>query len=283
MPEPGFFRFRFRVPVHLHDDFSGVVWTEGFMGLCASANGDPERLDCYFRDAEGPPLAAFRQREIELVSCARVVEVDWLEHYRAASEPFDVAAGYRVDPREPGRRTSPDTGRRRLLRIPARRAFGTGSHESTRLAIELLENMDLKSRRVLDYGSGSGILALICLHRGARIVVGIDHDLEAVFCSRENGRLNDLQPSLAVATLDSLDPAESFDVLVVNILPGLILHRMNDLARLIVPGGRLVYSGAMGSQGGEVAARLSESGLVITERRREKEWLAVAAVKGPPP
>jgi ribosomal protein L11 methyltransferase len=282
LPEPGFFRFRFRVPAHLHDDFSAAVWTETFLGLCASANGDPERLDCYFLDAEGPPPSAWTYRKIELVSCARVVEVDWLEHYREAAEPFDVGVGYRVDPREPGLGTSRDAGRRRLLRIPARRAFGTGSHESTWLAIELLENLDLKGRRVLDYGSGSGILALISLDRGARVVVGVDNDVESVFCSRENSRLNGLRPSFAVATLDSFDRAASFDVLVVNILPGRILHQMNALTRLVAPGGRLVYSGAMVSQGGEVAATLLESGLEIAERRCEGEWLAVGAVKGEP-
>ena len=69
-------------------------------------------------------------------------------------------------------------------------------------------------------------------------------------------------------------------MLVVNILPGRILHQMRALATLVAPGGRLVYSGAMVSQGGEVAARLLESGLAITERRCEGGWLAVAAVKG---
>ena len=145
-----------------------------------------------------------------------------------------------------------------------------------------LENLDLKGRRVLDYGSGSGILALISLDRGARVVVGVDNDVESVFCSRENSRLNGLRPSFAVATLDSFDRAASFDVLVVNILLGRILYQMNALTRLVAPGGRLVYSGAMVSQGGEVAATLLESGLEIAERRCEGEWLVIGAVKGEP-
>ena len=280
MPEAGFFRFRYRVPAHLHDDFCAAVWTEAFLGLHASAQGDQERLDCYFRDPAGPRLGvAWAQRRVELVSCARVVEVDWLEHYREVADPFDVAEGYRVDPREPGRSASGDAGTRRLFRIPARRAFGTGSHESTRLAIELLEGIDLQGRRMLDYGSGSGILALVGLDRGAQLVVGVDHHVESVFCSRENGRLNGLRPVLCVATLDSLDAEDTFDVLVVNILPGRILHRMEALARLVAPGGRLVYSGAMVSQRTEVEARLLELHLEITGRRCEGGWIAISARK----
>jgi len=204
-----------------------------------------------------------------------------------------------VDPREPsavgpGSEESsglPEGGEaagaetRWRLRLPARGAFGTGSHESTRLALELLEESEPGrggGLRVLDLGTGTGILAFAALRLGARSVVGFDVDPVAVFHARENGRLNGFGraaggPRLFAGRVDCLasPPAARFDLAVANVIPEELLPELPAVVARLAPGGELILSGLLTERAGDVLSRLAPLGLVERARRSAGEWTAL--------
>ena len=139
-----------------------------------------------FREAAAARGAgdALAQASVEFELTTDIPEGDPLEAFRAASRPFAVGRRFWLDPGDPSD-SAPPAGRI-ALRVPASRAFGTGGHESTRLALAALEDEPLEGARVLDAGTGSGVLALAAAALGARQAVGYDTDADAVFVARDN-------------------------------------------------------------------------------------------------
>ncbi|MDH3745728.1 MAG: 50S ribosomal protein L11 methyltransferase, partial [Acidobacteriota bacterium] len=221
----------------------------------------------------------------ELVAAGQLDEGDWLAPYRERAMPRPVGRLLIVDPREPhtqagrGAARDPVSGRT-LLRLPARTAFGTGSHESTRLAIELLERQDVEGLRVLDVGSGTGILAFVSLVLGARSVVGVEIDAAAALTASENQRLNEMFFGLVVGAPGCLRAGSQFDLGLVNVVPDAIRSELPMIAGLLRKGGRAVFSGFLVDQAGEVLPRLRRHGFEPLDDLRESEWMAVLVERG---
>ncbi len=171
---------------------------------------------------------------------------------------------------------------RRLLRLPARTAFGTGSHESTRLTIELLDELvdelGLVGKRVLDVGTGSGILAFAALLAGAGRVLGIDVDPAAVLTAGQNRRLNRLWPNLAAGSLAALRPLPVFDLALVNVRPVELGDDLTGLRFMLRPRGIAIFSGLLGAERESGARRLERHGFHCRRWREAGEWAAVLAV-----
>jgi ribosomal protein L11 methyltransferase len=231
-------------------------------------------------------VACFRESQAarragEALSAARVrfdltteiPEGDPLEAYRAASRPFAVGRRFWIDPGEPSD-SLPPSGRV-ALRLPASRAFGTGGHESTRLALAALEDQELAGRTVLDAGTGSGILALAASALGARLAVGCDLDEDAVFVARQNVIRHAFGGGvrLLAGSVSALDT--SFDVVVSNMLPEEIEPVARDLKRLLPKRGRWIVSGVPVEREREVAARLVSRRYPLDARRQENEWVCL--------
>jgi ribosomal protein L11 methyltransferase len=133
-------------------------------------------------------------------------------------------------------------------------AFGTGTHPTTALCLEWLDGQALDGLEVLDFGCGSGILAIAALLLGARHAVGTDIDVQALEASRDNaGRNGIAEQRLALYLPPDLPPVAA-DVLVANILAGPLVMLAPQLASLVKPGGLLALSGILAEQGEEVAA-----------------------------
>ena len=144
-------------------------------------------------------------------------------------------------------------------------AFGTGGHESTRLALDLLAALPRSLRvgaRVLDVGTGSGVLALAALRLGAVHALGIDVDASAVSVARENALRNGLsrELDLVAGTLDGLRPA-SFDLVLANLLKRELLPLADEIVRRLGPGATLIVAGLLASEYKEVMAILAAKGL----------------------
>jgi ribosomal protein L11 methyltransferase len=145
--------------------------------------------------------------------------------------------------------------------------FGTGHHETTRLCLSLLQSCDLAERRVIDVGTGSGVLAIAAAKLGASSVEAFDEDPEALRNARENVARNDVSSRVAVheAHLGTFR-SNAADVVVANLTGAVIQKHARQLAALVVPGGRLIVSGfsvtdavhGTGSVAGTVQQQLSE-------------------------
>ena len=133
-------------------------------------------------------------------------------------------------------------------------AFGTGTHPTTALCLEWLDGQDLSDCNVLDFGCGSGILAIAALLLGAKEAVGTDIDVQALEASRDNAGRNNIAEGKFPLYLPEDLPQVQADVLMANILAGPLVSLAPQLSSLVKPGGRLALSGILAEQGEDVAA-----------------------------
>lgn len=240
----------------------------------------------------GPDLVAFYREAAdaraagEALDAARVEgelvtdlpEPDPLEAYRAASRPFPLGSRFWIDP-GPASGAPPPSGRI-ALRVPASRAFGTGAHESTKLAILALEEEPLEGRSLLDVGTGSGILALAAAALGARRAVGVDSDSQAVFVARENLLLHPFGPRVALAAAEPAALSGAFSPVVANLLPEELLPMRASVLARVGPRGRLIVSGIPSDREGDVLSKLRAPRWSLAGCRRENGWTCVTLERG---
>lgn len=204
-------------------------------------------------------------------------DLDWLGEYRQRAKPFPVGSRFWIDP-HPAAPTPPPPGRVHLI-IEPRQAFGTGSHESTQLMLLLLEEEPPRGARVLDAGTGSGVLALAAKALGARWVVGFDVDADAVFVARETGNFHPEWPiALFAGPTRALLPRPCFDLVLANMLVEQFVPLLPRFRKLLREGGKLFLSGLLVSQREAVAEELSACGFGAARYRELGEWAAVVAL-----
>lgn len=269
----------YHVPADLEDVVLADLWEAGTLGVQSLAEPEGVRLEAWFPEGTDPRVT-LRPGVREGMEDT-VPDLDWLAGYRAQAAPFPVGRGLYIDPREPGEPETEIPEGRRLLRLPARTAFGIGSHESTSLAIDLLEDCDLHGKRVLDVGTGTGILAFASLMLGAAEVVAFDIDPASPFNAMVNRRLNDLHPRLFVGTSASLREGARFDVELINVIPEEIGPEMPGLVDRLAPEGEAILSGILEEKGDDVLEAVGRLGLVERERRTAGEWIAFRCMKIP--
>jgi ribosomal protein L11 methyltransferase len=138
-------------------------------------------------------------------------------------------------------------------------AFGTGTHPTTALCLEWLDGQELQGVDVLDFGCGSGILAIAALLLGAKQAVGTDIDPQALEASRDNAGRNGIDPALFPLYLPEHLPQVQAEVVVANILAGPLVHLAPQITALVEPNGRLALSGILAEQAEEVRAAYTDA------------------------
>lgn len=275
----------FLVPGAIEEQFVAELWASGALGFESRPSLDHRvRLDAYFESSlqaasSVPDMSLWQSRGVQDLGALDLPERDWLKHYREVAKPFDVGQRFRIDPRddpavaqiESARKQSSD---RFELEIPARTAFGTGSHESTGLAIRWLEALNIEGLSVLDVGCGSGILSFAAELLGAGRVVGFDIDAQAVCLARGYARRNRLTPRLFAGRIACLVGRRSFDLALVNVLPENIQSELPGLADVLTAKGRVISSGNLVARRDELLAAWAALGFDSAGEQVEDEWAA---------
>jgi ribosomal protein L11 methyltransferase len=184
-----------------------------------------------------------------------IVESDWLDNWKEATRPLSFGDGRLwICPTH----LDVDAPAAAVVRLDAGLAFGTGSHASTALCLEWLAHHELRGRRVLDYGCGSGILALAALKLGAVSALCVDIDPQALTATRANAEANGLSSRVACASVEqSVD--ETVDIVLANILAQPLVGLAPQLSRSTRAGGAIVLAGLLDRQAAEVRAAYAAS------------------------
>ncbi|MFZ1325334.1 MAG: 50S ribosomal protein L11 methyltransferase [Candidatus Contendobacter sp.] len=161
-------------------------------------------------------------------------------------------------------------------------AFGTGTHPTTALCLEWLEGADLAGKTVLDYGCGSGILAIAAAKLGAHHIWAVDIDPQALLASDANAAENQVEDRIDLSSPTALPMDLRFDVLVANILAGILVQLAAEFARRIKPGGWLVLSGILQPHAPAVQAAFAGA-FRLTIRQVREDWVLLEGVRQPGP
>jgi ribosomal protein L11 methyltransferase len=156
-------------------------------------------------------------------------------------------------------------------------AFGTGTHATTAMCLRWLDAHPPTDRRVVDYGCGSGILAIAAHKLAAAHVTAVDIDPQALLATQENARRNGCEEAIAVLHPDELE-AGVVELLVANILANPLIELAEDFSRRVKPGGQIVLTGILSEQAGAVQAAY-QSAFDFAPPVCEEEWVLLAATK----
>lgn len=248
----------------------------------------PVRSEAALREAVGRAdrelghLQAFGLRPIGPLGARLVREADWASAWKAHFPVLRVGRRLVVRPTWRRHRRRPGDV---VLALDPGMAFGTGLHPTTRLCLAALESLAdrgaLAGARVLDVGSGSGILSIGAALLGARSAVAVDVDPIAVEATAANARRNRLGRVVS-ARAGSVPTGDGpFDVVLANLIASLLVSLADGLAAELRPGGVLLASGIFADREPEVAAALAARGLSVARRLAEGDWVALEAVRSP--
>lgn len=216
---------------------------------------------------------AWHQKTQQSLSQIDVVLVDDKDWERACLDDFK--------PRQFGKRLwivpswhqapDPDAAN---LRLDPGLAFGTGTHPTTTLCLEWLDGQQVENKQIIDYGCGSGILGLAALILGARHVIGVDTDPQALEASRENARRNKVPDSKLALYLPQDEPDTQADIMLANILAQPLISLAPQLTAKVRIGGQLALSGILSSQTESVMAAY-EPWFIMDDPVQSEEWVLV--------
>ncbi|MCB9084870.1 MAG: 50S ribosomal protein L11 methyltransferase [Bdellovibrionaceae bacterium] len=200
-------------------------------------------------------------------------EKDWLEEWKKGYEPFCLAKGLWV---VPSWREKPKEAQAEL-RIDPGMAFGTGTHATTRLAAGLLSDLPLNRARVLDVGTGTGILAMAACQWGAGSLVGTEIDPQAREVARENIERNQMSAQISIPEFQVESVDGEFDVVIANIIDGVLVEIQDALMTKTKKGGHLLLTGILQEREADFRREFKweTSGFELLERRVDEEWVGL--------
>jgi ribosomal protein L11 methyltransferase len=166
-----------------------------------------------------------------------------------------------------------------IVRLDPGLAFGTGTHPTTALCLEWLDSLELAGKTLVDYGCGSGILAVAALKLGAASAIGVDNDPQALTASRDNAQRNGVDDRLQCFAPDALPHDTRCDVLIANILAGPLHELAPRFAGLCRAGARLALSGILAGQEGELLERYAACGFTDLTATRRNDWLRISGTR----
>lgn len=275
------------VPGSVADTTADFLFDLTGRGVCIKESGAVTVIRAY-TDAGAPEAAVLSvRRYLDSLAAMGVIgngyrvgyneapEEDWMSVFRAQHTTVRVSERLVVRPSW----CSPCSDHDVVL--DPGMAFGTGSHATTRMCLELLDSIigNPPRKRMLDLGTGSGILAIAAAYLGVEDILAVDIDPDSVRIARENALANHLEGRIAFAE-GSVEQAQGpYGIVAANLATSLIKRLADDLAGLLVEGGHLIASGVMESEQSELEAAMAGAGLSLVEARSDDIWLAELFVR----
>lgn len=216
----------------------------------------------------GPDCGSF-------VSASEITDLGWAEKWKEHFKPQRIGRRITVKPSWEPYRAEPEEV---VLTIDPGQAFGTGTHETTRMCLRLLERLFSSgppAARVFDFGTGTGILGIAAARLGAERVLGTDIDPKAIETANENARINGVSDRFRAENTPLIDIRESFDLTVANILAEILVDLKREICALSDPEGRLILSGILSEKAEWVAEEYAEQGFALEDRVEDGQWTAL--------
>jgi len=215
-----------------------------------------------------------RSGELRSISFSVVPDQDWMQKWKEGFEPTEIGSRLVI---APSWKLPNANGARIVVQIDPGMAFGTGTHETTRMCLEAVEKY-WRGGNLLDVGTGTGIIAIAAalLEPGSRITA-IDIDPQAVVIARENTDINNASNSVEIAEGGPRGfVGGAFDVVVANLTAEVIISLIDDLAECVSGSGMLILSGILTELEEDVETAAAGAGLAVVERLRLGEWSALS-------
>jgi ribosomal protein L11 methyltransferase len=259
---------------------SGIVTveeTESSVKLGAYFD-EPADVEMIARSIEAEFARAGLHSALFGISISAIPEQDWMQKWKEGFEPVEIGERLVVAPswKLPG-----ESEGRAVIQIDPGMAFGTGTHETTRMCLEAIEKR-WRGGSLLDVGTGTGILAIAAaLLAPESRITAIDIDPQAVAVARENIEINRATGSIEIAEGQPGDYAgRRFDAVVANLTAEVIISLINDLTDCVASRGVMILSGILITLAADVERAVIEAGMTVIEYREAGEWAAFTAQRG---
>lgn len=197
---------------------------------------------------------------------------DWANNWKKYYKPLEIGEKLAIVPEW----EAYDNDKRIVIKINPGMAFGTGTHESTYMCLELLERYVKKDDEIFDIGCGSGILAIAALKLGAKRALAVDIDDKCIDASHENAGLNNLEDKMDIKKGNLLDVVKGrADLIVSNIIAEIIVDEIKNLKNHMDKGGIFITSGIIKERRQMVIDALKENGFEIIDELEKNNWVAI--------
>ena len=253
----------------IDEDLQGRDRSKGVVHLYLEPGENPAEAVAFLREQF---RSAGIEHEMTVTPCKNE---DWQNNWKNFFKPTPVGQRLLIQPVWEEDAPTADAGDRKVLYLEPGLAFGTGTHETTRLCLETLETHIRGGETVLDLGCGSGILSIAALLFGASRAEGVDIDELAVKTAVENGRRNGFEAP--VLTYHCGDMAQkvngTFDVVVANIVADIIVLFCETARNFMHEGSVFLVSGIIKDREQDVLSAFAANGFTVLERKQDGEWL----------